>query len=134
MASILGKPGGPGQFPTHDLSTVRGALQKRSIWRNAHPAAKAGLFNGLLNDSGSLRLADNLDEFGLSRRRSSLRQCYCDTDSVESARHDFRAGIVACDRVNKSRVCSKNVRFAAAQQFDCVRRDRGPVRVLCALI
>ena len=26
MASILGKPGGPGQFPTHDLSTVRGAL------------------------------------------------------------------------------------------------------------
>src|SRR6516164_42771 len=27
MASILGKPGGPGQFPTHDLSTVRGALQ-----------------------------------------------------------------------------------------------------------
>src|SRR6266446_2289818 len=28
MASILGKPGGPGQFPTHDLSTVRGALQR----------------------------------------------------------------------------------------------------------
>jgi hypothetical protein len=27
MASILGKPGSPGQFPTHDLSTVRGALQ-----------------------------------------------------------------------------------------------------------
>jgi hypothetical protein len=27
MVSILGKPGGPGQFPTHDLSTVRGALQ-----------------------------------------------------------------------------------------------------------
>src|SRR6516162_8522340 len=27
MASFLGKPGGPGQFPTHDLSTVRGALQ-----------------------------------------------------------------------------------------------------------
>ena len=27
MASILGKPGGPGQFPTRDLSTVRGALQ-----------------------------------------------------------------------------------------------------------
>src|SRR6266516_2300936 len=23
MASILGKPGGPGQFPTHDLSTVQ---------------------------------------------------------------------------------------------------------------
>jgi hypothetical protein len=28
MASSLGKPGGPGQFPTHDLSTVRGALQQ----------------------------------------------------------------------------------------------------------
>jgi hypothetical protein len=27
MASILGKPGSPGQFPTHDLSTVWGALQ-----------------------------------------------------------------------------------------------------------
>jgi hypothetical protein len=26
MASILGKPGSPGQFPTHDLSTVWGAL------------------------------------------------------------------------------------------------------------
>jgi hypothetical protein len=26
MASILGKPGSPGQFPSHDLSTVWGAL------------------------------------------------------------------------------------------------------------
>jgi hypothetical protein len=34
MASILGKPGGPGQFPTHDLSTVRGALQ--SVAEIAH--------------------------------------------------------------------------------------------------
>src|SRR5262245_19437445 len=31
MASILGKPGGPGQFPTHDLSTVMGALQSGQI-------------------------------------------------------------------------------------------------------
>src|SRR6516165_6555248 len=27
MALILRKPGNPGQFPTYDLSTVRGALQ-----------------------------------------------------------------------------------------------------------
>src|SRR6516225_1192617 len=32
MASILGKPGGPGQFRTDDLSTVRGALQETIIW------------------------------------------------------------------------------------------------------
>jgi hypothetical protein len=30
MASILGKPGSPGQFPTHDLSTVWGALHRYS--------------------------------------------------------------------------------------------------------
>jgi hypothetical protein len=33
MASILGKPGSPGQFPTHDLSTVWGALHSSDKWK-----------------------------------------------------------------------------------------------------
>src|SRR6516225_2267784 len=40
MASILGKPGGPGQFPTHDLSTVRGALQTGGSYGKPHRTTK----------------------------------------------------------------------------------------------
>src|SRR5262249_54269896 len=43
MASILGKPGGPGQFPTHDLSTVRGALQRAvNVWRTSRERLRGG--------------------------------------------------------------------------------------------
>jgi hypothetical protein len=43
MASILGKPGGPGQFPTHDLSTVRGALHAANISELFGPLEKPPL-------------------------------------------------------------------------------------------
>jgi hypothetical protein len=49
---------------------VRRERPEASIWRNAKAAAKAGLFDCLLNDSGSFRFADNLGEFGLSGRRA----------------------------------------------------------------
>src|SRR5262249_13632025 len=53
MASILGKPGGPGQFPTHDLSTVMGALQRETRSHKTRTSAtQSGLCGafGLIDD------------------------------------------------------------------------------------
>src|SRR5262249_47378520 len=94
----------------------------RSVWRDAN-APEVFAFDRLLYDASSLRLVDQIREFGLSRGRSSFRKRYHDPNNVECAWNNYRAGEALGGRVANSRVSSKHIRFAAAQQLNRIGRD-----------
>src|SRR5215471_14187033 len=78
MAPHLGKPGGPGQFPTHDLSTVRGALESGQTGKGSicPLCAKSGLTR-YSKDAGVARFIRTAE---LRQRQSVI-----DTNSGRSA-------------------------------------------------
>src|SRR5215831_11597131 len=89
----------------------------------ARKAPEVFAFDRLLYDASSLRLVDQIREFGLSRGRSSFRKRYHDPNNVECAWNNYRAGEALGGRVANSRVSSKHIRFAAAQQLNRIGRD-----------
>src|SRR6516164_7031772 len=98
MASILGKPGGPGQFPTHDLSTVRGALQYLTVYT----AGKRYLAASLIINSRCTLVTTSVramsPEFG-SRAATSMARSIpaasCTPARVSCTRKDDAAASIA---------------------------------------